>query len=369
MLRCQCPEVAGEASGALSAKRSHLAEDSASGAEPDGAAEPAASSAPAGAECSRFTVSVPHGLHARPSALVVQALRGLDAEVRLRNLTLDTPAVSAASLSRVATLGALQGHEVEIRATGAQAPAAVQALLDLARDDFGESAGAAAGPAVAAPASSATQPSGRPVPAAPGIGIGPACVLASSTVEGPTPQPGAPHAQRDRLEQAVTTVRSHLTRIRERTAGDIGEAEATIFDAQLLLLDDPDLGESVDELIDSGTDAARAWAEAIEDVERQFADGADAYLRARAADVRDLRDQVLRVLGGTVPAGTQVEGVVVTDDLTPAQATELDPARTAGVLLGPVAVRPRTVPSCCDRAGFQPWSGPTRWSSKPGTGC
>lgn len=327
-------DVAAEASTALDAKQSHLADDNSTGAEPADASGPAASCA-AESESARFTVSMPHGLHARPSALVVQALRGLDAKVWLRNLTLDTPAVSAASLSRVATLGALQGHEVEIRATGAQAPAAVQALLDLARDDFEESTGAAPGSSAAAAASAAstTQPNGRPVPASPGIGIGPTCLLAASTVDVPAPQPGSPHAQRERLEQAVNTVRSDLTRVRDRAAGDIGEAEAGIFDAQLLLLDDPDLGQSVDELVDAGADAARAWAEGIEAVERQFAGVADAYLQARAADVRDLRDQVLRVLGGTAPASTQVEGVLVADDLTPAQATDLDPARTTAVLL------------------------------------
>ena len=63
-------------------------------------------------------MTVPHGLHARPSALIVQAVRRLDAGVELRNRTVGTGFVSAGSLSKVATLGALQGHEIEIRAAG-----------------------------------------------------------------------------------------------------------------------------------------------------------------------------------------------------------------------------------------------------------
>ena len=69
------------------------------------------------------------GLHARPAARLVSELRGLDASVRLRNLTTGTGPVPAASLSRVATLAALRGHQVEISASGPQAPEAIDHLL------------------------------------------------------------------------------------------------------------------------------------------------------------------------------------------------------------------------------------------------
>ena len=161
-------EVAAEATEALAGKYSQLAptesiEDAlegAAGGVPDAAqasppaaavavggqpgrsprpasAEEVAAAAAGGAATGVFTVTMPHGLHARPAALVVQAVRRLDAEVALRNRTLGTGFVPAGSLSKVATLGALQGHELEVRANGAQAHDAVAALLDLARDGFG----------------------------------------------------------------------------------------------------------------------------------------------------------------------------------------------------------------------------------------
>lgn len=85
-----------------------------------------------------FVVDLPHGLHARPAARLVQAIRGFDAEVSLRNRSTGAGPASAASLLRIATLGVLPGHEVEVAATGAQAREAVDGVLALARDRFGE---------------------------------------------------------------------------------------------------------------------------------------------------------------------------------------------------------------------------------------
>ena len=79
-----------------------------------------------------FTVKNPHGLHARPAARLVSEVRSLDASVELRNLSTGAGPVPAASLSRVATLGAVRGHEVEVRASGPQAQEAVEHVLTLA---------------------------------------------------------------------------------------------------------------------------------------------------------------------------------------------------------------------------------------------
>ncbi|MCW0214822.1 MAG: phosphoenolpyruvate--protein phosphotransferase [Pseudonocardia sp.] len=321
-------EVAAEATAALAAKQSHLSTGDTAAPQPP---EPAAEAVPAEITAT-FTVTPPHGLHARPAASVVRAVRGLDAEVRLRNLTLDTRAVPAGSLSQVATLGALRGHVIEIRAAGRQADLAVQALLDLARDGFGEVDTGTAPSRRAAPPRAG--PAG-PVAGSPGIGIGPARRRAAEAVGVPAPQPGDPASHRDRLDRAVAQVHAALRAVRERTAREIGDAEAGIFDAQLLLLDDPELLDAVRHRIDGGTDAARAWADGLDEVEQRFTGIADEYLRARAADVRDVRDQVLRRLGGSggAAAGGGVDGVLVAADLTAAQAGALDPERTVGVVL------------------------------------
>jgi multiphosphoryl transfer protein len=329
-------EVAAEAGEALRAKSDHL-DVAAPGPAPDG---PVVGAEEAGV----FTVRMPHGLHARPAARVVGALRGLDAEVRLRNITLDGPEVSGRSLSKVATLDARQGHEIGVRAQGADAAEAVRRLLALADDDFGDRAADA--PAPAAP----DVREGRPVPASPGIGIGPVRAAGPTGVAVPAPVPGD---QRGRLDEARAGVRESLQAVRDRAAREIGAAEAAIFDAQLLLLDDPEVLADIGTRIDGGTDAAQAWADALDDVEGRLAAAADEYLRARARDVADVRDRVLRALGGVPEEGATGEGVLVAEDLTPADAAGLDPARTPAVVLaggGPTAhaailLRARGVPA------------------------
>jgi dihydroxyacetone kinase phosphotransfer subunit len=135
-------EVAAEAAAALAGKQSQLEGDDS--AAVGGGAGTAVQPEPQARQVLRgtFTVSNPHGLHARPAARLVQQVRGLDAQVRLRNLTTDVGPVPAGSLSRVATLGALTGHQVEVTATGDQARQALDQVLELARRGFDD-----AGPA------------------------------------------------------------------------------------------------------------------------------------------------------------------------------------------------------------------------------
>ena len=115
-------EVAAEAVGSLAAKQSHVHEST-----PPELGRPAvpARVEAGGAETTSLTavfdVSNPHGLHARPAARLVQEARLYDARIQLRNLTTGAGPVPATSLSKVATLGVLRGHQVEVGASGSQA--------------------------------------------------------------------------------------------------------------------------------------------------------------------------------------------------------------------------------------------------------
>jgi phosphoenolpyruvate-protein phosphotransferase/dihydroxyacetone kinase phosphotransfer subunit len=359
-------EVAAEATAALAGKQSQLG-GSATGATASGAgtagagAGTAAEHRPApvkGAVVGRFTLVNPHGLHARPAARLVQRARDFDASVRLRNLSTGTGPVSAASLSEVAILGALAGHEVEVSADGAQAVEAVRALTELAEGGFGE--GRAGPPEVRPGAVPAQEPAAegtawRGMPASPGIGVGPVLRPASGGValESALPVAGTsadPQGEPARLSAALDAVRDRLVRLRARTAAELGADEAAIFEAHLLMLDDPGVLDDVRARIGAGTGAAAAWQQAMLAVHDRFAALPDPYLRARAQDVRAVGEQVLAELVGLAPPAPGREsspggasdptvsdpaqrGVLVAADLTPAQAAELDPARVAAVVL------------------------------------
>jgi phosphocarrier protein FPr len=314
-------EVAAEAAGSLAGKQAQLG-DTATAAP---TAQPADGTALRGV----FVVHNPHGLHARPAARLVAQLRTLDAKVRLTNLTTGAGPVPASSLSRVATLAAKQGHEVEASVTGSQAVEALEQLLALAARNFDEDD---AGVASAVPAPTDHGTSG-PVAASPGIAIGPAWRAASRSVAVPDEEPGDAATQWRRLREAIAATRREIARTRARVSRETGEADAAVFHAHLMLLDDPELLGHAHELIDAGHGAARAWDTANRDVEQAFADLDDPYLRARAADVRAVGDQVLRALLGIDTGLDSVAGILVADDLTPGQVADLDPELVRGIVL------------------------------------
>ncbi len=329
-------EVAAEARAALLAKDTHL------GTAPAGEPAPATG----GRLTGTFAVANPHGLHARPAARLVTEVRRLDADVTLRNLTTGTGPVPAGSLSRVATLGALHGHEVEVAASGPEAGEAVDRVLTLAARSFDEVPTAAPGPAE--PGGAPSSPG--PLPASPGIAVGPAVRLTAAPVAVDEHPAGPPEDEERRLGEALAAVRQDVARTRDRT----GPGQAGVFEAHLLLLDDDELTVPARAAVQAGTSAAAGWAGAVAALESRWSELPDPYLRARTADVRAVGDQVLRALAGEAPEHpVDVDGVLVADDLTPARAGALDPRRVLGVALAggsptshaAILVRSRGIPA------------------------
>ncbi len=345
-------EVAAEALGGLAGKQSHLAV-----AAPSPRVEPAA--APAG-ESASLVVLNPHGLHARPAARLVQQAQSAGVGLEVRNATSGSGWVPATSLSRVATLGALAGHELELRASGPGAREALDAVVALAGRSFDEAPGQVTSAQVPA-ASPGGSSDGPAAGASPGIAIGPARLLRATRPEVPSdpgdePGPaGDPEQEWARLTAARDACRETVRRTRAAAAGQVGEQEAAVFDAHLLLLDDEDLLGDARRRVDEGQAAPAAWAAAVRRVQTAFLALPDPYLQARAADVEAVGDQVLRLLLGG-PADDDlgaVTGVLVAADLTPAQAVALDPARVTGLVLAhgsptshsAILVRARGIPA------------------------
>src|SRR3954447_11624192 len=218
-------EVAAEARGALLGKAAHLTAPTAGDVDSPGP-EPTAE------VVGVFTVENPHGLHARPAARLVSEVRGLDASVQLRTLSTGVGPVPAGSLSRVATLAALSGHQVEVRASGPQAQEAVEHLLTLARRRFDEALEWAATVPAAGPATL----QGAQSAAAPGIAIGPARKLSAVPIDAGSRAVGEPSAEWRRVVEAIAAVRREIEQSRALTARELGAAEASIFDAHLSLL-------------------------------------------------------------------------------------------------------------------------------------
>ncbi|MFE7796618.1 phosphoenolpyruvate--protein phosphotransferase [Nocardia sp. NPDC057440] len=437
-------EAADEAENALAGKQTHLEGQPAATA--DSAPEPmpaeaegmprvlsgsdptASSAVNAGINSSEptatgtFVVTNDHGLHARPAARLVAEIRRLAATVRLRNLTTGAGPASGTSLSRVAALGALFGHEIEVVATGSGAKEAVDDVLALAARRFDETAGRAiaepdaagsstrigkaagtypapAGRPLAAPMDHGTDqfarptgygegpfptlagqgagaipsPAGQgagsllssagqgpgatstpieqsagPIPASAGVGIGRAWRIGQTEFDLPETPSGPPQVEHELFDAAIAAVRADI----ERTRAHAG-AEAEIFEAHLLLLDDDELIGAVYQGIDAAGSAPTVWAQVLESAAAELDRLTDDYQRARAADLRAIRDQVLAAMLGHTTEMISRAGILVAADLTPAQAAGLDRDLVTGIVLAQgsptshsaIIVRARGIPA------------------------
>lgn len=85
-----------------------------------------------------LTVNHEAGLHARPLAQFVKTVNEFDAEVQVKNITRDKGPVNGASPLQLLLLATLNGHQIEVEATGNQAEEALAALEELVNSNFGE---------------------------------------------------------------------------------------------------------------------------------------------------------------------------------------------------------------------------------------
>ncbi|WP_433629935.1 phosphoenolpyruvate--protein phosphotransferase [Halomicrococcus sp. NG-SE-24] len=142
-----------------------------------------------------------------------------------------------------------------------------------------------------------------------------------------------PETERDRYEAAVEGAKADLERERERTAAEVGEQEAAVFDAHVKFLEDPQITDAVEEAIEDGHGAEHAVRNAFEDPIEQF-EGMDGRMGERADDLRDVRDRLLRELLGTERTGLaelDPGSVVVAERLTPSDTARLDPDDIVGI--------------------------------------
>jgi phosphotransferase system enzyme I (PtsI) len=132
-----------------------------------------------------------------------------------------------------------------------------------------------------------------------------------------------------RLRHAVDLSREQLLAIKERVAREIGRTHAYIFDAHLLMLDDPLLVERAAEAVRRDrVNAEWALVTVSERLRGLFEGLSDAYLRERRTDLDDVRGRILLNLRGAggAPSLSRLPGsfVVVADELSPSAAAELD---------------------------------------------
>lgn len=162
-----------------------------------------------------------------------------------------------------------------------------------------------------------------------GIVIGKAFVIENQKREIPRRalKPDEVAGEKQRLEQALEQTRSQLKEIRDKLAAKAGAEEAAIFEAHLMMLDDPMLGEAVADAVAQGINAEAAVEDAGQTFADMFAAMDDEYMKERAADVKDICTRWVNNLMGveTGALGNIDQPVVVfAHDLTPSDTAQMD---------------------------------------------
>jgi phosphoenolpyruvate-protein phosphotransferase len=170
------------------------------------------------------------------------------------------------------------------------------------------------------------------LPASPGVVTGPAWRYERRRPEIVRQTGGNPEAERQRLDAAISSAAADLDSIIEKQRSLASEA-ADIFEAQRLMLTDPDLLAYSRQAIAGGASAEAAWRAGIEHAEAALQALPGPVFQARAADVRDVGDRLLRVLLGIAEPAPAPGGsvVVVAEDLTPSDTIGLPAGRVLGL--------------------------------------
>ena len=172
--------------------------------------------------------------------------------------------------------------------------------------------------------------------ASPGIAIGKALVLEHKEMVIEKKENVNVEVEVEKLNSAVDTSKKELSAVKEKVAKELGEEEAEIFGAHLLVLEDPEfIGEAENKIKNESLNAEYALNEVKDMFVSIFESMDNDYMRERAADVKDVTNRVLRhILGIKIIdlSNLSDEVVLIAHDLTPSDTATMDKKKVLGFL-------------------------------------
>ncbi len=130
-----------------------------------------------------------------------------------------------------------------------------------------------------------------------------------------------------RLEAAKSAAVQQLSEIYEKALKEVGETNAAIFEIHQMMLEDEDYNDSIQNIITTQqVNAEYAVAVTADNFAEMFAAMDDAYMQARAADVRDISNRIIANLLGTGNSAQTADDkmIICADDLAPSETVSLD---------------------------------------------
>ena len=163
-----------------------------------------------------------------------------------------------------------------------------------------------------------------------GIAMGPVVVLKKDDCQVQRIKTENPQAEIDRVNQAVELSQEQLRVLYEKALGEVGETSAAIFEVHQMMLEDEDYLEAIYNIINTEkTNAEYAVAVTGDNFSEMFAGMDDEYMKARAADIKDISNRLVRNLMGyeEIDMSSIAPSVFVADDLTPSETVQMDKSK------------------------------------------
>ncbi len=163
-----------------------------------------------------------------------------------------------------------------------------------------------------------------------GIAMGPVVVLNKADCQVHRTKTEDAQAEIDRVASAVEQSKEQLQALYEKALREVGEASAAIFEVHQMMVEDEDYLDAIHNIIlNEKTNAEYAVAVTGDNFSEMFAGMDDDYMKARAADVKDISNRLIRNLSGGQEAdlGDIPPSIFVADDLTPSETVQMDKSK------------------------------------------
>lgn len=297
-----------------------------------------------------IVVPNPQGLHARPAAVLANLAKKFKSNLQIVR---GEQFANCKSVVALMSLQVLHNEVVRFRASGEDAQEALGALSEALASGLGEkleTAGATGGarpdinvqaqpmitpgpltPALPNPQKPDTDNLLHAVSASPGLAVGRIYQMLRAEYEVEEEGQG-PDKELQKLREALKKGQNELEFLEVSMKAKADPNKAGIFAAHRELLEDPDLLEQAEAIIAKGKSAAYSWKQAYSSQSERLAQLSHQLMAARAVDLKDVGERVLRLLMGEAPVihNFPENTILIAEDLTPSDTAALDRSKVVG---------------------------------------
>ena len=168
-----------------------------------------------------------------------------------------------------------------------------------------------------------------------GVAIGPLRVYRKEETQTAAASSLTVEEELARFDAAREKAKEQLRALYDKALEEVGEENAAIFEIHEMMLEDDDYIDAVKSIVENqGATAEYAVATTGDNFAAAFADMEDAYMKARATDVRDVSGRVVNILSGAEEQDALGDepAILVADDLTPSETVQMDKSKLLGFI-------------------------------------